>query len=123
MPCTRKQLCLQSTLQPSIVSVVSRSLGTPLCIISTKDSPPQVTAALSLSELNSIVTYNNFLIINPYTDEGVQKSYAHLVTWSSNSQGDHFFSADNNNFHLAVNRMYNIVALQGDKVCTCCYYC
>ena len=25
---------------------------------------------------------------------------AHLVTWSSNSQGDHFFNATQNYFHL-----------------------
>jgi len=40
-----------SAIEPSTVSVVSVPLGTPLHIISTGDSPPQVTAALSLSKL------------------------------------------------------------------------
>jgi len=49
---------------------------------------------------------------------------AHIVTWSSNSQGDHFFNADQNNFYLAVDADNNIVALTGDtssEVCT--YFC
>jgi len=51
-----------SAIQPSTVAVVSLSLGTPLHIISTGDSP-QITAALSLSKLtiNIIITYINLL--------------------------------------------------------------
>ena len=50
---------------------------------------------------------------------------AYLVAWSSNSQGDQFFNADQNNFYLAVDADDNIVALPGDvsdEVCTYCYY-
>jgi len=45
--------------------------------------------------------------------------------WSSNSQGDQFFNADQNNFYLAVDEDNNIVALPGDvpdEVCTDCKY-
>ncbi|XP_065910794.1 uncharacterized protein [Dysidea avara] len=83
-----------SVIQPSTVAVVSVSLGNPLHIISTGDSP-YVTAALSLIE-------------------GVLNEDAYLVAWSSNSQGDQFFNADQNNFYLAVDADNNIVALPGD---------
>lgn len=51
IPCTRKQPYPQSVINPSRVSVVSRSLGTPLHIISITGGTPRVTAALSISEL------------------------------------------------------------------------
>ncbi|XP_065911310.1 uncharacterized protein [Dysidea avara] len=92
--CKRKQPCQVNTIQPSTVAVVSRSLGTPLHIISTGDFP-HVTAALSLNE-------------------GVLNKDAHLVAWSSNSQGDQFFNADQNHFYLAVSKNHNIVALPED---------
>ncbi|XP_065910825.1 uncharacterized protein [Dysidea avara] len=83
-----------SVIQPSTVAAVSLSLGNPLHIISTGDSP-YVTAALSLIE-------------------GVLNEDAYLVAWSSNSQGDQFFNADQNNFYLAVDADNKIVALPGD---------
>ena len=49
-----------SVIQPSTVAVVSVSLGNPLHIISTGDSP-YVTAALSLSKLTIKITHINLL--------------------------------------------------------------
>jgi len=46
-----------SVIKPSMVAVISRSLGTPLHIISTGDSPPQVTVTLSLSKLTINITH------------------------------------------------------------------
>ena len=47
-----------SVIQPSTVATVSLSLGNPLHIISTGDSP-YVTAALSLSKLTINITIHN----------------------------------------------------------------
>ena len=52
-----------SAIEPSTVSVVSVSLGTPLHIISTGDSP-QVTAALSLSKLIINITITHIINIS-----------------------------------------------------------
>ena len=49
-----------SVIQPSTVAAVSLSLGNPLHIISTGDSP-YVTAALSLSKLTIKITHINLL--------------------------------------------------------------
>ena len=114
-------------IHPSTVIVVSIFFGAPLHIISTGDSP-YVTAALSLGKLVNhwhysywhLVLYNSFSTV-----QGVLNEDAYLVTWSSNSQGDQFFNADENNFYLAVDEDNNIVALPGDvpdEVCKYCYY-
>jgi len=105
-------------IHPSIVTVVSIFFGAPLHIISAGDSP-HVTAALSLGKL-----VNHWHYYNPYwhlvlynsfsTVQGVLNEDAYLVTWSSNSQGDQFFNADQNNFYLAVDKDNNIVVLPGD---------
>ena len=113
-------------IHPSIVTVVSIFFGAPLHIISTGDSP-HVTAALSLGKLVNhwhyswwhLVLYNSFSTV-----QGVLNEDAYLVTRSSNSQGDRFFNANENNFYLAVDEDNNIVTLPdvSDEVCTYCYY-
>ena len=57
-PCTRERPYPQSAINPSRVSVVSCSLGTPLHIISITGGSPRVTAALSISELISNLQNN-----------------------------------------------------------------
>ena len=62
---------------------------------------------------------------NISTVEGVRNESAHLVSWSSDSQGNQFFNTDENKFYLAVDADNNIVALPGDvsgEACTYCYY-
>ena len=66
-----------------------------------------------------------YLTLRLSTVEGVLNEDAHLVSWSSDSQGDQFFNTDENNFYLAVDADNNIVALPGDEsdeVCRYCYY-
>jgi len=114
-------------IHPSTVIVVSIFFGAPLHIISTEDSS-HVTAALSLGKLVNhwhysywhLVLYNSFSTV-----QGTLNEDAYLVTWSSNSQADQFFNANENNFYLAVDMDNDIVALSrnvSDEVCTYCYY-
>jgi len=97
----------------AIQAVVSIFFGTPLHIISTGDSP-QVTAALSLGKLVRPLIHILQLLVNFLTVEGILNKDVHLVTWSSNSQGDQFFTANQNNFYLAVDTDKKIVTLPED---------
>ena len=91
-----------SPIQSSLVALGSFIQQNPLHVL--LGESPHATATLSLSKLNCQGTYVTVQVIciAVFTAEGNSNPNAHLVTLSSNGQGAHFLSANNNTYYVAI---------------------